>query len=193
MDTSCDSESEAHPSYRERSSLHPTSEQLPKPFQDRPPEQFHLPWLPPTPATPHFPSSVQDGYKSPKSPISMMSTSTVSLKPISVKAYLTEDAIVVFRVAYETTYAEIREKIYDKFVNQEGISLRSDFPLAYLVPVFTRGSPTSPTSPGSTRKRAGSVGSPSTNQSSLLPIQSQEAWEDIVRESDGKLTLRVFE
>ena len=123
----------------------------------------------------------------------MMSTSTVSLKPISVKAYLTEDAIVVFRVAYETTYAEIRDKIYDKFVNQEGISLRPDFPLAYLVPVFTRGSPTSPASPGSTRKRAGSVGSPTTNQSSLLPIQSQEAWDDIVRESDGKLTLRVFE
>jgi len=192
MDTSGDSESETHNQYQERSSLQPTSEQLPKPFQDRPPEQFHLPWTPTSPSTPHLSSNFDNYYKPPMTPMSMMSTTTVSLKPISIKAYLTEDAIVVFRAAYETTFAEVRDKIYDKFSNQAGISLRPDFPLAYLVPVPSRHTG-SPTSPGSTRKRTGSIGSPSVNQSSLLPIQSQEAWDDIVRESDGKLTLRVFE
>jgi hypothetical protein len=84
-----------------------SSDAVPKQSQDRLPERFHLPWLPPTLSTSHFPSNVQDGFKSPESPASMMSTSTVSLKPISVKAYLTQGAFVVFRVAHETTYAEI--------------------------------------------------------------------------------------
>ena len=187
METSGDSESEVRNQYRERSSLLPTSEQLPKPFQDRPPEQFHLPW---TPTAPNHSFNIEGGFKPPKTPTSMMSTTTLSLKPISVKAYLTEDAIVVFRAGYETTYAEVRQKIYDKFINQAGISLRPDFPLAHLVPTFSR---QGPGSVGSGRKRSASVGSSSTNQSSLLPIQSQEDWDDIMRESDGKLTLRVFE
>jgi hypothetical protein len=76
---------------------------------------------------------------------------------------------------------------------KKAFSLRPNFPLACLVPVLTRGSPTTPASPGSTRKCAGTVGSPSTNQSSLLPIQLQEAWDDILRKSDRNLTLRVFE
>jgi hypothetical protein len=106
---------------------------------------------------------------------------------------LTEDMIIVFRAASETTYAEIRDKIYDKFVNQEGISLRPDFPLAYLAPVFSRRSTTSSVYSGIVRKRAEGVGSASTNKPSLFLIQSQEVWDEIVRDSDRKLTLRVFE
>ena len=188
-----ESESEDHNPYRKRLSQHPTPEQLPKPFQNRPPEQFHLPWTPIFPSADHLPSSVDGGHKPPTSPISMASTSTLSLRTISIKAYLTEDAIVVFRVTPETTYAEIRDKIYDKFVNQEGISLRHDFPLAYLVPDFSRRSTVGSACPGITRKRAESVGSASANKSSLLRIQSQEGWDEIMRDSDGKLTLRVFE
>ena len=119
--------------------------------------------------------------------------STVSSKSVSVKAYLTEDAIIVFRAAVETTYSEIRDKIRDKFVNQEGVSLRPDFPLAYLVPASSPRSTTSSAHSGPTRKRSESVGSVSNNKSSLLPIQSQQVWDEIVRDSEGKLTLRVFE
>lgn len=193
MEVSGESGSEDHNPHRERSSRHPTSEQLPRPFQGRPPEQFHLPWTPTTSSAPHSPWGTEGSPISPISSISMASTSTVSLRSLSIKAYLTEDVIVVFRVAFDTPYAEIRDKIYDKFVNQEGVSLRHDFPLAYLVPVFPRNAAASPAHSGATRKRAGSVGSASTNQSSLLSIRSPEVWEEIVRDSDGKLTLRVFE
>ena len=188
-----ESTSEDHYQYRELSSQHPTSGQLPKQFQNRPPEQFHLPWIPISQTAPHSPSSTEDTPKLPTSPISMRSTSTVSLKSISIKAYITEEAIIVFRAAAETTYAEIREKIFDKFVNQEGISLRPNFPLAYLTPAFSRRSTTSSVYSGIMRKRTGSIGSTQNNESSLFPIQSQEIWEEVVRDSDGKLTLRVFE
>lgn len=193
MDASGGSENEGHGPYRERLSQHPTSEQLPKPFQNRPPDQFHLPWTHASPSPTHPSLSSEDAPKSRTSTMSMASMSTISLKPISIKAYLTEDAIVVFRAAYETTYTEIRDKIYDKFVNQEGISLRPDFPLAYLPPAFSRRSTASSVYAGITRKRGGSIGSVSANESSLLPIQSQEVWDEVLRDSDGKLTLRVFE
>ena len=195
MDVSGESESpgEDRYPYRERLSQPPTSEQLPKPFQNRPPEQFHLPWTLTPPASPQSPSSIEDTPKPPISPVSMASTSTVSLRTISIKAYITEEAIIVFRAAAETTYAEVREKIFDKFANQEGISLRPNFPLAYLAPAFSRRSTTSSVYSGILRRRAGSIGSAKSNESSLLSIQSQEVWEEVVRESDGKLTLRVFE
>jgi hypothetical protein len=192
MDTSGESESggEDHCPYRKRSSKHLTPEQLPKPFQNRPPEQFHLPWTPASLTIPHSPSSVEEP---PTSPISVTSTNATSLKTIAIKAYITEEAIIVFRVAAETTYAGIREKISDKFANQEDISLRPDFPLAYLAPTYSRHSIASSVYSGIMRKTRASIGSSQSNKSSLFPIQSQEVWEDIVRDSDGKLTLRVFE
>jgi len=196
MDASGESESEVQYRYRERSSQHPTSDKLPRPFQNRPPEQFHLPWIPTSPispSTPHPPSNTEDVSRPPTRPISAVSTNTVSFKSISIKAYITEDMIVVFRAAADTTYAGIRDKVYDKFVNQEGISLRPDFPLACLAPAPPRQSITSSVYSGIARKRAGSVGSLCANESSLFSIQSQEVWEEAVRDSGGKLTLRVFE
>lgn len=194
MDTSAESEgiSEDHYPYRERLSQHPTSEQLPKPFQNRPPGQFHLPWTPTSPTALHSPLNMEDTSKPPTSPTSMTSMSMLPLKAISIKAYITEDAIVVFRTAAETAYAEIREKIHDKFANQEGISLRPDFPLAFLTPACSRRSTTSSVYSGVVRGRARSVES-APNKSSLFVIQSQEAWDELVRDSDGKLILRVFE
>jgi len=116
----------------------------------------------------------------------------VPFKTISIKAYITEDAIVVFRTATETTYSEIRGKIYEKFANQEGISLRPDFPLAYLAPAPLRRSTTSSVYSGIAKGHTRSVGS-APPESSLFLIQSKEAWDELVRDSDGKLTLRVFE
>lgn len=188
MDISGEPESVGEDHYLERPSQHPTSEQLPKPFQNRAPEKYHLPWT----FTPHSLSNI-DTPGPPISPVSVTSTRAVSHEIISIKAYITEEAIIVFRAAAETTYAEIRERIFDKFAHQEGISLRPDFPLAYLAPAFSRHSTTSSVYSGIMRKRAGKVGSPKSNESSLLLVHSQEAWEEVVRDSDGKLTLRVFE
>lgn len=171
MEASGGSESECHSPYLERPS---TSEQLPTQLRNRPSTRSYLA---------HPPSSRED----PSSPKPI----TPSLKPISIKAYLTEDAIVVFRAASDTSYAEIRDRVYEKFFHQEGISLRHGFPLTYLTPASSRPSTTS--QPGGAGKRPGTVGSTSTNQSSLILIQSQEVWDEVVRDSDGKLTLRVFE
>lgn len=176
---------EDHIPYREPLSQRPTSEQLPKPFQNRPPEQFHLPWSPTSP-------NIEGVPKSPTSPASTTSVNTVYTKTISIKVHMTENTIIVFRAPTEITYAEIRDKIYDKFVNQEGISLRPDFHLAFVAPTSSRRSVTSSVYSGIARKRAGSVGSASSNDSSLLPVQSREVWDEVVRDSDGKVTLRVF-
>lgn len=181
MDASAESESEEFTRDRELSSQRPTPHPLPNSFQRLPQEKLHSP----SRATPQSPSPSEDAIGR----TSMSSTSTVSLKNISIKAYMTEDMIVVFRVPVETKYAEIRDKIYDKFVNQEDVSLRHSFPLAYLTPA-RRCSTTSSVYSGISRN---SVGDASAHPSSLVLIQSQEEWEGILRNSDGKLTLRVFE
>ena len=187
MDAFDESESDGHNTYRE-SSQRPSSEEQPKSPQNRQPEQFYTPRASSSPPTPHAPSK-EDASNSPTSPV--VSASTVSLKLISIKAYLTEDVIIVFRAASESTYAEIRDKIHDKFANQEGISLRPDFSLAYLAPTPSRRATMGSVHPGAARKRAASVGSASTGESSLVSIPSQEVWDKVVRDSGGKLTLRV--
>lgn len=149
---------------------------------------FHPPWIPATPTTLHaFPLS-DDTCGPPSGRLSTSSTSTVSPKNLSIKAYLTEDMIISFRVPIEAKFSEIREKISDKFANDVGISLRKEYPLAFLTPA-RRNSGNSSVYSGIKRDRANS----STNASSLVQVQSVEDWEDIVRESNGKLILRVFE
>ena len=157
-----------------------------------PPQDNILDQTPTPPTTPQPPSPSEETPGISAGRVSLSSTSTISPKNISIKAYLTEDTIIVFRVPVETKYAEIRDKVYDKFVNQEGIPLRLNYPLTYLTPARRRSTSSSVYS-GIKRACPGSIGSASAQESSLIQIQSQEGWEEIVRESDGKLTLRVFE
>ena len=191
MDASAESESDDFVRYQKPPPQRPTPDPHPDSFQNPPPKQFRSPARVASPPISHSHSPSEDTSESLIGRISLSSTSTVSLKSISIKAYMTEDMIIVFRTPIETKYAEIRDKIYDKFVNQEGITLRRDFPLAYLTPVRPH-STTSSVYSGINRNRAVSVGNASA-QSSLVCIQSQEQWEEILGESDGKLTLRVFE
>lgn len=193
MDVAGASECDLTP-YPERSFQSPTSDPLPNSFQSRPSQRFHShpPSRATSPAIHQPPSLDEDTPGSPNGRVSMSSTSTVSPQNISIKAYVTEDTIVVFRASLETKYAEIRDKIYDKFVNQESISLAPDFSIAYLVPTQRR-STSSSVYAGTNKHRSGSVGNTSAHESSLVHIQSQEKWEEILRESDGKLTLRVVE
>lgn len=185
MDASAESECDALTRLRERSSLSNS-------FQDHSPEEFHSPSRTTSPPIPHPPSPDEDASGPPSGRISLSSASTVSFKNISIKAYVTEDTIIVFRVPAQTKHAEIREKIHHKFVNEEGIPLKHDFHLAYLAPTRRR-STTSSVYSGLNKNRPGSVWNVSAHDSSLVLIQSQEEWEEILRDSDGKLTLRVFE
>lgn len=192
MDACAEPESDDLTRYRERSSQRPSSDPLPNSFQNRPTEQSHPPSRATSPPIPQSPSPSEDASGPPTGRISNSSTCAVPLKSVSIKAYLTEDMIIVFRVPVETKYVEIREKIYDKFVNQEKVPLRHDFPLTYLAPARRR-STTSSVYSGIKRNRAGSVGSAPAHDPPLVRIDSQEEWDEILRESDGKLTFRVFE
>ena len=185
MDAFAESESDEFARDQELPPQRPIPDQFHNSFHHLPQENFHSPSRATSPPIPQSPSPSEDA----NGRTSMSSTSTVSLKNISIKAFMTEDIIIVFRVPVGTKYAEIRDKIYDKFVNQEGISLRHSFPLAYLTPA-RRSSTTSSVYSGISRN---TVGGASAHPSSLVQIQSQEEWEEILRGSDGKLTLRVFE
>jgi hypothetical protein len=100
---------------------------------------------------------------------------------ISVKAALNQ-SIVVLRVSKAISYEELRERLHDKFVGQEGLPLSSSFTIALTNPI-RRG-----TSKG--RSRSSSVSS----AEHMEFITSQRNWDSVVASYDGgKLTLRILE
>ncbi|KAI0067298.1 hypothetical protein BV25DRAFT_1819625 [Artomyces pyxidatus] len=151
-----------------------TPEQLPRPFQNRPSGQFHLPWnsslstlpLPETPTSPSF--------MLPPSP-------KVGDDILVVKAAL-DDAIVVFRTRRDTSLADVRQRIYDKFARQEGIPLSSEFTLAYVPPI---------TSVKGDRPRASTVSAASSDWARQVAITSAEQWEVAVASCGTKVVLRI--
>lgn len=134
-------------------------------------------FFPPTPPSPTF--STASG------PVSVSECSMVSsIVPdgmISVKAALNQ-SIVVLRVSKATSYEELRDRLHDKFVGQEGLPLSSSFTIALTNPI-RRG-----TSRG--RSRSSSVSS----AEYMEFITSQRNWDSVVASYDGgKLTLRILE
>ena len=136
-------------------------------------------FFPPTPTPPSPTSSTASG------PVSVSECSVVSsVAPdgmISVKAALNQ-SIVVLRVSKAISYEDLRERLRDKFVIQEGHPLSSSFTIALTNPI-RRG-----TSRG--RGRSGSVSS----VEHMEFITSQRNWDSVVASYDGgKLTLRILE
>ncbi|KAF8348931.1 hypothetical protein F5887DRAFT_948381 [Amanita rubescens] len=134
-------------------------------------------FFPPTPPSPTF-STASD-------PISMSELSMVSsIVPdgmISIKAALNQ-SIVALRVSRTISYGELRERLYDKFVIQEGLPLSKSFTIALTNPIRRR------TSRG--RSRSSSVSS----VEHMEFISSQRNWDSVVTSYDGgKLTLRILE
>lgn len=134
-------------------------------------------FFPPTPPSPTFSTASE--------PISMSEVSMVSsIVPdgmISIKAALNQ-SIVALRVSKAISYEEIRERLYDKFVIQEGIPLSKSFTIALTNPIRRR------TSRG--RSRSSSVSS----VEHMEFISSQRNWDSVVASYDGgKLTLRILE
>ena len=101
-----------------------------------------------------------------------------------VKAVL-DDAIVVFRVERDASFAELRHRVHEKFARSEGVTLRDAFVLAYVPPGVGG---------GGGGKRVSTVSSMSTGSADLaraLPLENEEDWAIAVAGCGSKVTIRV--
>lgn len=155
-----------------------TPEHFPKPFQNRPPGQFHLPWSPTRMARTSM-SSIQ----------SSMSTTGGQSEHFTVKAIM-QDSIVLLRASYSMSYADLREKLRDKFLS-EGIKLTDRFTVGF--------NPRSPVTgldkPVGARPRSQSTSSVGSvdGQRRLRFITNDADWEQAAVNCTGKLTIHVFD
>jgi hypothetical protein len=156
-----------------------TPEHFPKPFQNRPPGQFHLPW-----------SASRGARTSVSSHASGQSTPGFQGEHFTVKAVM-QDAIVLLRASHAMSLADLRDRLRDKFA-QEGVALTDAFTVGF-----------SPRSPATGRERpvgarprsqsTSSVGSADGQQRRLRFIASDEDWEQAAAGCTGKLTIHVFD
>ncbi|KZT29733.1 hypothetical protein NEOLEDRAFT_470179 [Neolentinus lepideus HHB14362 ss-1] len=141
-------------------------EYFPKPFQNRPPGQYHIPWSPK--GTEH-------------------NTGNPAEASFAVKAVHGE-TIIVFRTSRMTSFIEIRKKLVDKFSQQEEAPLAHTFALAYLP------HPSERTKSIAGRPRSSSVSSVGVSDTTLLRyISSQDSWDEAIATCGGKLTLRLID
>lgn len=166
---------------------------FPKPFQNRPAGQFHLPWSPSAsqtspPTSPNNRNSVisMDASIAP----SMMSSILDEAHAISIKAAF-GDHIVVFRADRGITLEEVRSKIHHKLVNQQNLKLSENFILMYK-PNATPS--TSRPGTGAGRARSSSVSSVGTSSEplALRLVYSQNDWQNTVNASGAKITLHII-
>jgi hypothetical protein len=113
--------------------------------------------------------------------------SSVSPGTLSLKA-AHNDAIILLRVPNETSFTEVRQRLYNKFVGQEGVPLSQNFTVAF-VPATP-----SPTQPSFPKDRLRSASVSSADRMELFFINSDADWEQIISSAGGsKLTLRILD
>lgn len=114
-------------------------------------------------------------------------TSSVSPGTLSLKA-AHNDAIILLRVPSETPFTEVRQRLYNKFVGQEGVPLSQNFSVAF-VPAAS-----SPTQSSFPKDRLRSASVSSADRMELMFINSDADWEQIISSTGGsKLTLRILD
>lgn len=121
--------------------------------------------------------------------VSTVSTVASSVSPgtLSLKA-AHNDAIILLRVPNETSFTEVRQRLYNKFVGQEGVPLSQNFTVAF-VPATP-----SPTQPSFPKDRLRSASVSSADRMELFFINSDADWEQIISSAGGsKLTLRILD
>ncbi len=164
----------------------PTSDRFPAPFQHRPPGQFHIPWSP-SQQTSH---SITPPTLSP-------SVSMLSLDPntsFTIKA-MHGESIVSFKVERNISLAELRQRIREKFVNQEKVPLNNNFVVSYK----NLRSPgrignrarTYSTSTIATVSTIASLGSLDPSSLSFLVLEPE--WRSLAEQCGSKLTLVVLD
>ncbi|EPQ52783.1 hypothetical protein GLOTRDRAFT_140408 [Gloeophyllum trabeum ATCC 11539] len=141
-------------------------EYFPKPFQNRPPGQFHIPWSP---------KATEEDAGNP-------AESSFAVKAVH------GDTIIAFRTSRMTSLVQIRKKLVEKFSSQEENPLANTFALGYLPPPGQRGKA------AGGRPRSSSVSSVGVfDTSKLRYISSQESWDEAIATCGGKLTLRIID
>ncbi len=138
--------------------------------------------LPTTPITRDFGQSLIEAPPSPTSTISTAYTfSTVTSSPtagsVSIKA-AHKSGIILLRVSREMSLAEIRQRIYNKFVGQEVFL----WPPTSLLLLFFP----SQQSPQAGRKQ-------SSDDAELRFVSTESDWESIIMTTSSKVTLRILD
>jgi hypothetical protein len=114
-------------------------------------------------------------------------TSSVSPGTLSLKA-IHKDAIILLRVPSETSFTEVRQRLYNKFIGQEGVPLSREFTVGF-VPATP-----SPTQSSFPKDRLRSASVSSADRMELIFISSDADWEKIISSAGGcKLTLRILD
>lgn len=97
----------------------------------------------------------------------------------------------MLRVSRDVTFMELRQRIYNKFIGQEGIPLSKEFTVAVIV--------TQMDSPIAQLREPNGAGKRSTSVTPLdhpemRIVDSQGDWETVAYSTEGtKLTLRIFD
>lgn len=153
-------------------------ERFPKPFQNRPPGQFHLPWTPEI--SPSIPSATLPDTHTPTSP----GSSSTSGDNFTVKVIL-DEAIVLLRVPLNVSLAELRGRIAEKYSKQEGVHVSPSFSIGYILSPSERA-----TSPKG-RPRSNSTSSNLAIQS-VRYITAETEWRSVIDNCVGKVSIRLF-
>ncbi|KAG6900827.1 hypothetical protein C0993_000146 [Termitomyces sp. T159_Od127] len=115
-------------------------------------------------------------------------TFSKSLTPIpdqlDIKAKLS-DSLVLLRVPEEISYKDLRQRLFNKFVGQEGVALSESFKITFLQPVIK--DPGNSSTDNSSRPSSLNI-----DDHVLYPVTSAADWENVAASIEGyKLTLLV--
>lgn len=152
--------------------------------------------IPPTSPTEdiHFPPQQHDSYPTSAYParrvsvttsISSGSTGCSDGSAIAIKA-LHESHIIMLRVPQSLSFTEVRQRLYDKFVRQEGVPLSESFVVAILVP------PPVIEKPGG-RPYTASFSSMADKDNVVLHfVKSNDDWDRAIFKYGNKVLLRII-
>ncbi|KAH7927945.1 hypothetical protein BV22DRAFT_1084069 [Leucogyrophana mollusca] len=119
--------------------------------------------------------------------VSSGSTGSGDSSSISIKA-MHENNIIMLRVPRFLPYEDVRQRIYSKFVGQEGSPLSESFAMSLLIPVATE-------QPGGVRPRTGSfssAGGSDRDKARLQFISNHDDWEHAIAQHGSKVLLRLI-
>ncbi|RDB26343.1 hypothetical protein Hypma_006740 [Hypsizygus marmoreus] len=125
-----------------------------------------------------------------KSATFSVSTTVSTPQTLTIKAGY-NDSLIVLRVPCDVSYKDLRQRLYNKFVGQEGVPLSDSFTISFLQPVSTP--EPAPAAKVTTRKRSNSLSSDPVNNT-MYPVASEADWEIVAASIEGsKLALRIFD
>lgn len=98
-------------------------------------------------------------------------------------------SIILLRTSRDTELSDVRQRIYDKFLTQEKITLSDAFAVAFVL----LEEPRSPPSKGKGRARSSSVGS-GPGPAQMVLVTNQADWERALSTTESaKITVRVLD